>query len=193
MSANSSTMFDTIGEAPENITPQGSPVMFDTIGEIAAPQTSPTMFDEIGTQIAWPRVRSGQLGLRSMGSDRLVNLPIDVIASNTNFDLTQTRIFNLYFTPTNKLGFVLGIFVKATLATSVTVVPQISIGITPGETDIFPTEPLTNFDTVNDVWRNWLVTTKAINAAPGSIVKINVTGATATALFADVYLIGFED
>ena len=142
--------------------------------------------------IPWPRIRSGQIGLRAVAPDRLVNTPIDVLASNKSFDLTQTRVFNLYFTPTNKLGFVLGIFVKATLATGVTVVPQISVGVTTGETDIFPTESLTNFDTLNDVWSNWLVTTKAINSAPGSIVKINVTGATATALFADIYLIGFE-
>ena len=190
--SSSSTMSDIIGEAPESVVPLGGPIMFDIIGEIPAPQTSGTMFDEIGAQIAWPRIRSGQIGFRAVGSDRLVNTPIDVLASNTNFDLTQSRVFNFYFTPTNKLGFVLGIFVKATLATNVTVAPQISVGVTPGETDIFPIEPLTNFDALNDVWSNWLVTTKAINSAPGSVVKINVTGATATALFADIYLIGFE-
>jgi len=49
MSANSSTMFDTVGELP---TPRTSSTMFDVRGDISAPQTSSTMFDEIGTQIA---------------------------------------------------------------------------------------------------------------------------------------------
>jgi len=45
MTANSSTMFDTVGGGA--LTPQGSCTMFDTVGETLTPQASPTMFDTI--------------------------------------------------------------------------------------------------------------------------------------------------
>jgi hypothetical protein len=145
-----------------------------------------------GAEVPWPLIRSNQVAFRTLAPDRLVNLPIDVLASLTNFDLTQTRVFDLYQTPLGKLGFVLGIFAQITVADTVTTVPEISVGIASGENDIFAQEPLTTFDTLGDVWSNWLVLSKARNSKQQEAVKINVTGATATKLLANIYLIGFE-
>jgi hypothetical protein len=143
-------------------------------------------------QITAAQLRSPQLAYRTLAPDRLINTPVDVLGSITNFDLTQTGVFNLYTTPSYKLGFTLGIFCQATAADTVTVVPQISVGIASGETDIFAQESLINFDTVGDVWSNWLVFSKSRNSLATEVIKINVTGATATTLLANIYLIGFE-
>jgi len=137
-------------------------------------------------------LRSEQVAIRTLAPDRLVKLPINTLASQSSFDLTQTRIFNLYTTPVGKIGFILGIFVSAIVADTVTVMPQISAGIASGENDIFAQEALTDFDTTGDVWSNWLVLTKARNSRQQEIVKLNVTGATASKLLANIYLIGFE-
>jgi len=137
-------------------------------------------------------LRSPQVAYRTLTTDRLINEPVNVLGKLTNFDLTQTRVFNLYTTPSNKLGFVLGVFCQAILADTVAGVPQISVGIASGETDIFPQETLTNFDTTGDVWSNWLVLSKARNSIPTEVVRLNITGATANKLLADIYLIGFE-
>jgi hypothetical protein len=137
-------------------------------------------------------IRNPQVAYRTLTEDRLVSPTISVLGSIENFDLTQTGVFGLYTTPANKLGFALGVMVVATLVDTVTTVPQLSIGIASGETDILALEPLTNFDTLGDTWTNWVVLSKARNTAPYEIVRMNLTGATATRLLGSIYLLGFE-
>jgi hypothetical protein len=138
------------------------------------------------------RISNYQIAYRALAPDRLVNIPIAALRSQTSFDLAQTRVFNLYTIPAGKNGMVLGIFFEAIAADSVTVAPAISVGIASGEADILPSESMLNFDTVGDVWSNWLVLTKARGASATEVIKLNVVGATATKLLADVHLIGFE-
>jgi hypothetical protein len=150
------------------------------------------MIDTLGTPVPWPLLRGPQTSFRSIDAERLVFPAIDVLSSVSNFDLTRTRIYELYTAPINKLGFVLGIYVQAVVATNVTVVPQISVGIASGEDDIFPVENLATFNAVGDTWSNWLVMSKARASKQNQSVKINITGATADKLLAHVYLLGFE-
>jgi hypothetical protein len=137
-------------------------------------------------------IRTGQVAFRTIASDRLTNPPVDVLRFQSSFDLTQTRVFDLYTIPANKNGIVLGIFFEAVSASNVTVVPTVSVGISSGETDIFPAESMLNFTTLGDVWSNWLVLTKAQGAVATEIIKLNVVGATADRLLADIHLVGFE-
>jgi len=162
------------------------------LGIITPDLTTSPVDERLIEGLPWPLLRNSQIAYRTLTTDRLINVPVDVLASQTSFDLTQTRVFNLYTTPLGKIGFILGVFVRAIVADTVTVVPQISVGIASGENDIFAQEAMTDFDTVGDVWSNWLVLSKGRNSLPTEIVKLNIVGATATKLLADVYLIGFE-
>jgi hypothetical protein len=145
-----------------------------------------------GPEVPWPLLRSPQVAYRTLTTDRLIDVPVDVLASLKNFDLTQTRVSTIYEAPAAQFGFVLGIFVKITAVDTLTVVPQISVGITSGENDIFANEPLTGISAVDDVWSNWLVLSKARVSLNSEQVKLNITGATANKLLANIYLLGFE-
>lgn len=125
--------------------------------------------------------------------EKLTNVPIISLASFNTVDLTLARVpIALYTVPTGKIAIILGIGLEATQAVSVTVVPQISVGIATGETDIFDTEALVDFDETQDAWLNWLILSKGRAATAGQIVKLNLqTPATATTLTAGITLIGF--
>lgn len=169
----------------------GSSTLFDARGSIVGDTGSSTLFDTREALVDG-RFRSSQIAFRTLTADRLILPPVNILNTITNYDLTQTRTFDLYTAPLSKIGIVIGIFVQAVIATNVTVAPQISLGVASGENDIFPVEPLTGFDTTGNVWSNWLVMSKARLVNPAQIAVLSVTAATADKLLANIRLVGFE-
>jgi len=136
-------------------------------------------------------IRSRQITQNTIDADRLVEIPMQILSSRFSVDMTQSFISELLVVPTEKIAIVMGILFEATVANSVTVPATVSLGIASGETDIFAAEPMINFDVAGETWSNWLVLSGARAATAGQSIKLNLTAATATALAANIYLIGF--
>jgi len=132
-----------------------------------------------------------QITTSSINVDRLAFNTIRVL-STTSVDLTATGITTLFTTPIINTAIALGIILEPTTATSVTVDSQISLGINETADDIFPLEITVDLRTTSDLWSNWLILSNSRAASSSQLIKINVqTGATASALTADVHLVGF--
>lgn len=136
-------------------------------------------------------IRSPQIVQNTLDAELLVNAPIQILRSLFSVDMTTSQVSSFLVVPTGKIAIILGVLLEATAANTVTVVPQISLGIATGETDIFSTEALVAFDTQGDTWSNWLVFSSSRAGIAGEEIKINITGATATSLIADIHLVGF--
>lgn len=132
-----------------------------------------------------------QIEQGGLAADRLVNIPVQVLASRSGATLTSTIVSELYSVPSGQIAIILGIIFEATSVDTVTTPPEVSVGIASGETDIFPNETMINFDSLGNTWSNWLVFSKAKAAIGGETVKMNLTGATANILISNIHLIGF--
>jgi hypothetical protein len=137
-------------------------------------------------------IRNKQITERDIDADRLVDTPVQILAARYGVDMTTSNIFSIYTAPSGKIIILLGILVETTAANTVTAAPSLSVGITSGETDIFDTEALVDLNAVGETWSNWLVFSHSRAATPGEDIKVNLTGATAATLTADIHLIGFE-
>jgi hypothetical protein len=137
-------------------------------------------------------IRNKQITERDIATDRLVDIPVQILATRYGVDMTTSNVFSIYPVPADKITIILGILVEATVANTVTTAPSLSVGITSGETDIFDTEALVDLNAVGETWSNWLVFSHSRAATPGEDIKVNLMGATAATLTADIHLIGFE-
>lgn len=218
-SQSSSTMFDTIGASTasqssstmtdtieDQLVPSTGPNYSMAITElreraisynyshiinvIRERATSPNYAFEITTLLEG-LIRSPQIAQNTLDAELLVNAPVQVLSSLSNVNMTTTQVSSLFLVPTGKIVIILGILFEATTANTVTVVPTMSLGIATGENDIFATESLVSFDTVGDTWSNWLVFSSSRAGIAGEEIKMNIAGATATSLVADIHLIGF--
>jgi hypothetical protein len=162
------------------------------VREVRARAISPNFQYQVG-ELFFGLIRNKQIIPDTVALDKLSNIPIVSLASFNSVDLTLARLpIPLYTVPSGKTAVILGIGLEATQATNVTVVPQISVGIAAGETDIFDVEALVDFDETQDMWLNWLVLSKGRAATSGQVVKLNLqTPATATTLTAGIHLMGF--
>jgi len=134
---------------------------------------------------------NGQIQPYTLASDRLTYLPVQALGSLSEQDMTSSSVENIYTVPSDSIAIVTGIVIEAGLTASVTAIPSISLGIAAGETDIFDTETLVNFDTTGATWANWLAFSRDRAGTAGETIKVNITGGTATFLVANIYLIGF--
>jgi len=168
----------------------GAPFSFAR-GALPVPGSGSTYSFERGTPVGERGIRNEQIQLATLTGDRFTDTPIEMVASIYGLDLAQSGVTNIYTVPTGVFAVVVGVIIEAIEASAVTVVPSVSIGIVAGETDIFDTEALQDFDTLGDTWSNWLSFSTGRAAAESEVIKINVTAATATQLLGNVHLIGF--
>lgn len=123
------------------------------------------------------------------------SLPVVVDDGGVSISYSPGQTFrgatNLYTVPTGRSAVITGAVVVPTTATAVTVVPTAGIGIAAGEEDIFSSDAMTGLDSTTKRFRFDSAGTARIGAA-AEVIKIGVdVAATATALVADVYLIGY--
>jgi hypothetical protein len=136
-------------------------------------------------------LRGHQIDANTLGLDRLTFDTVRIL-STTSVDLTDVDITTIYTVPANTIVVPLGILIEATIATDVTDDAEISLGLN-GTADIFALETMVNFRASTNIWTNWLVLSNSRAAIDYQFIKLNVqTGAAATALIADVHLIGFS-
>lgn len=136
-------------------------------------------------------IQNRAITVGTLDTDRLVDIPIQILSSRFGVNMTQSFISELLVVPTGKIAIIMGILFEATVANSIAVPAIVSLGIASGENDIFAAEPMQSFDTAGETWSNWLVFSSARAATAGQSIKLNLTGATATTLISDIHLIGF--
>jgi hypothetical protein len=118
------------------------------------------------------------------------NAPL-VLSTVTAVNLKTIAVTNLYTVPTGKKCVVTALAIRVVTATSVTVAPQLGAGITAGEADIISLTTLTGLNAVGQIF---VINTAGlfVTGAAASVIKLGVdVGATATALTADIDLIGY--
>lgn len=160
------------------------------INEFRERAISPNYAYQIG-ELFEGLIRSKQITERDITADRLVDIPVQVLSSRSGVDMTTTAVSELLAPATGKIAIILGILFEVTQANTVTVPATISVGVASGEDDIFASEAMQDFNAVGDTWSNWLVFSHARAVTSGETAKVNITGATATALVSDIHLIGF--
>jgi hypothetical protein len=136
-------------------------------------------------------LRGKQILQGNIADDRLVNIPIKVLGSRIGVNLTTDATVSMFVVPSDKKAVVLGILVEATNANTVTVVPQISIGIASGEDDIFSIEPMVDLNATGDTWSNWQLFSQSVIGNASQEIKYSLTGGTATTLIGNLHLMGF--
>ena len=135
-------------------------------------------------------IRNDQITVRNVASDRLLRYPVEILATRTGMDLTQTMNYEVYIVPTGNTLIPVGIIFEANAASGVTVAPIVGLGIDTGADEIFSTEGLVDFNVIGEVWSNWILA--ASQAVPSaSSINLSITGGTASTLTASFYLVGF--
>lgn len=136
--------------------------------------------------------RDGFIRSRTFSLDKLAFAPFVVLSETESIDLTSTGTTDLYTIPSGQVPIILGAVFELTGVSSPVSDPAVSIGIAAGETDIFPTNTLVNFDTLNETYTFWS-DAKSVHGVATDVIRLNVqTAASATTLEASVRLIGFE-
>jgi len=135
-------------------------------------------------------IRTEQIQLLNLDPDNLSNAT-GALINTANVDLRALGVVTIYTVPAGKKAIILGIILHAMSADTVTVAPQISVGVNPSSSNIFATEKLFNFNSVGDMYTLWNNTTQYTIANAGETLDLNVsTIATATALTATIRIIG---
>jgi len=164
--------------------------LFDHVVDTLPAQSSGPMFDhEIEDALILPGVRGPQVKQQDITLDRLAQPTSSTIATNVNILLTATGDTQL-FTATQKT-YILGVILRVNISNTVTVPPQVSIGVSPSTDNVFANEALINFDADNDLYTFWnnLNTATVLNASDVLQLTVN-TAATATTLLAVAYVVG---
>jgi len=182
---SSGPMFDFVVNSPSS----SSGPMFDHVVDTIPTQSSGPMFDHDVSALELPGIRGPQVGQSEITFNRMVDTTSHALASNVNVTLTATGTTALY--TASQKTYILGIVLRVITANTVTVLPQVSVGVNPITDDIFANETLVNFDTVNDLYHFWgdLNTARVLNATDQLDLVVN-TAATASALVAVVYVVG---
>lgn len=139
-------------------------------------------------------IRGPQVEPKTIETNRIIPDLAASLATVGDIDLTSTGQTTLYTVPagTSKV-LVLGVVIAATYANTVTVVPEVSIGVSPSTDDIFAVELLTGFDVTPETYTFWGNLNTGHIATTGESIILNVsTAATATGLVAAARLIGIE-
>jgi len=135
--------------------------------------------------------RGPQLDFTDINEDRLAKETTHALGAVTGIDLTTTGVTTVFTAPSGKIALIFGVLLEATDADTVTVVPQISLGLNPSTTNIFPTETLINFDTTGDLYLYWANVHKAVTVVDGGILDLDVVmAATATTLDVTARILG---
>jgi len=138
-----------------------------------------------------PLLRGPQIKINDLNEDRLVKVTSYVLDTVINIDLTSTGITTLFTAPSDKKALVLGVILQATSADTVTVAPQVSVGLNPSTNNVFATEPLVSFDTAGSVYHFWNYINKATVVPASGVLDLNVSvAATATSLIASARVVG---
>jgi len=139
-------------------------------------------------------IRNDQVTVRNVSSDRLLRRPVEILATRTGVDLTQTADYQVYIVPANTTLVVVGIGMEATVVDTPSMVPSVSLGIDTGVDEIFAVEPLVDFNVVGDMWSNWVLGKSqalSVGQTTGTYINLSITGGTATTLTGSFYLFGF--
>ena len=138
-----------------------------------------------------PLLRGPQVKSRDLNEDRLLRTTSYVLDTVTAIDLTATGTTTLLTAPNDQSALILGVILQATQADTVTVAPQVSVGLNPSTDNVFATEPLVGFDTVDALYYMWSNTNKAVVIPASGVLDLDVSvAATATSLEATARVIG---
>jgi len=141
--------------------------------------------------IPWPLYRSAQIAFQTINEDRLSRTTFHAINSVTDIDLTSATTTTIFTAPSDKTALILGVILEVTAADTITVPPQVSIGLNPSTTDVFAIETLITLDAVNDSYVYWANIHKAVSVANSGVLDLDVgVAATATTLVVTARVIG---
>jgi hypothetical protein len=135
--------------------------------------------------------RSGQIRDQELDEDRLSKTTSHAINSVASVDLTSATTTTIFTAPSDKTALIIGVILEVTAANTVTVPPQVSVGLNPSTTNVFAVETLINLDAVNNSYVYWANLNKAVTVANGGILDLDVAVAsTATSLVATARVVG---
>jgi len=115
----------------------------------------------------------------------------NILSTTTGINAKTVATTNLYTVPAGKTAIITGVIIRCTVATAVTVVPTLGVGIAAGEADIMPSTALTGLDLTTEFYR-YSVEGVVVTGAAAAVIKLGIdTGATATTMTIAVDLIGY--
>lgn len=116
----------------------------------------------------------------------------DSILSVTNaVDMKTVAATPIYTVPVGKSAIITKVIYVMDTASAITIGPNVGIGVAAGEDDIIFPQAITGFDASAEYFVLQNDGTSKV-ASAGDIIKVGIdTGATATTMLVDVYLLGF--
>ena len=136
-------------------------------------------------------IRGPQFKYRDIEVDRFTNNILSVITSINAFDLTAAATTGLYTVPASNTLLLSGIIIRVTSSSNVTVDAQVEIGVNPSTDNLFAVETLVQTRDFNDLWSFWADKSTNVVIPGGETIDLTVvTGAAASSLYADIFLIG---
>jgi len=116
---------------------------------------------------------------------------VEILSITAGVDATSTGVTNLYTVPSGIQVIITHVAYRVTAAASVTVAPDIGVGIAAGEDDIIFPEALTGISAVGDVFIS-VNDGKSVFGDSSDAIDMGIdVAATATTLTLEVNLIGF--
>jgi len=138
-----------------------------------------------------PLFRGPQIKEMDLAEDRLAKITSQSLNFVTGIDLTATGTTTLFTAPSDQAALIFGVLLQVTAANTVTVAPDVSLGLNPSTANVFDTESLIGFNAVDDLYIYWANKHTAVTVANGGLLDLDVSvAATATTLTTTARVLG---